>query len=120
MTRFRLSATAAAIALLLVASVAAEARRISVNELEDGEILVQSQRSIVIRSPGGDMEKQQDDAVKLLYRMAQRECALVLDTIGSSCELAAINTNVSANEDGGERSPTVRASGNFSLKIKLK
>lgn len=89
-------------------------------KLESGQLMVQAQRSLILR-PGeaADLAKEQDDAVRLIYRMAERECALVLETIGETCELVSVTTSVSANEDGG-RSPSIRASGNFSMKVGLK
>lgn len=120
MTKLSIFAAAAALLAVLPSSADAQyARRLQPSQLEDGEILVQAQRSLTIRPGQGDTAKQQDDAVKLIYKMAERECGLILETIGSACELAGIATNVSTNESG-EQVTTIRASGNFQLKIRLK
>lgn len=119
MSGLRLVIAAALAAGIVTTADAQYGRRLASGQLEEGQILVQAQRSMTIRPGDGDSAKQQDEAIKLIYRMAERECALILDTIGSACELAGITTNVSTNE-GDERTTTIRASGNFQLKIRLK
>lgn len=117
--RFRVSTLAVLVAAACAAP-AAQAQLRHPGQLESGQIMIQAQRSVILRAgDADDLAKEQDDAVRLIYRMADRECALVLETIGESCELVSVNTSVSANEDGA-RTPSVRASGSFSMKVRLK
>jgi hypothetical protein len=112
---------AASLAVGSVSEAGAQMRPMGPRSLAEGEIVIQSNRSITLRpESGADVAKQQDDAVRLIYRMAERECALVLETIGATCELTSVSTNVSSNEDGSVRAPMVRATGSFGMKVKLK
>jgi hypothetical protein len=88
-------------------------------ELQSGEILVQAQRSLSLAvDRSEDAQAKQDEAIRMIYRMADRECALLLETIAETCELVGVNANASFNDQN--RSPTVNASGNFSMKVRLK
>lgn len=85
---------------------------------DDGSIVVQSSRSFTLPLKGDDASvAQQDEAVRLIYRMAQHECAALLETIAASCQLTGVSTNVNVNEEPMQR---LRANGTITMSVKLK
>lgn len=121
------SAIAATLSVLLAIGAAFEASAQSFphqagrmrQQLEDGQILVQASRSLnVPTNDGDDMDAKRAEATKSLYRMAERECPLLLDTIAESCTLASLSTNVSEGESSSTRG--LRLSVNYTMTVKLR
>lgn len=74
------------------------------------------------QAPVGDAEaasKAQEQARRVLYEAAARECGVLQSVIASDCRLESININV--NRTYGNQQPEgFNANGNFSFHIKLK
>lgn len=93
-------------------------------ELQDGQMLVQAQRSVILPlQTSDDPGARQDDAVRMIYRMVDRDCALLLETIAETCELVSLS--VSSNAGGRNRlttevGQTASANASFSMKVRLK
>ncbi|MFC3693652.1 hypothetical protein ACFOWB_15640 [Chenggangzhangella methanolivorans] len=93
-------------------------------ELKEGEILVQARRSVTLPVERlEDAGTRQDDAVRMIYRMIDRDCGLLLETIAETCELASLSVTSSYADRTTMRigaQPTTGASANFAMKVRLK
>lgn len=93
-------------------------------QLQDGEMLVQAQRSVILPLQASDDQvTRQDDAVRMIYRTVDRDCALLLETIAESCELASLSVASSAggrNRLSSDVGQTASANASFSMKVRLK
>ena len=53
---------------------------------------------------GGDQAiKAQEDARRIVYDLAERECAILREVVASECRLESINVNVQRNQFGQQR-----------------
>jgi len=75
-------------------------------------------------APAGDGDaalKAQEDGRRLIYDIAGRECAMMLQTLASDCHIESINVNVQhvpANQNfNGPRGEGYNISGNISYRI---
>lgn len=93
-------------------------------QLQDGEMLVQAQRSVILPLQAAeDQATKQDDAVRMIYRMVDRDCALLLETIAETCELVSLSVSSSAggrNRLSSDVGQTASANASFSMKVRLK
>ena len=66
---------------------------------------------------GGDQAiKAQEDARRLVYDLAARECAILRDVLASECRLELINVNVQRNQFGQQKGG-LNVNGNVGFRI---
>ncbi|HXD43508.1 MAG TPA: hypothetical protein VN655_00110 [Pseudolabrys sp.] len=87
-----------------------------------GDIRVNVAMSFFVAAPTDDSEpavKAQEQARRVIYESAARECDVLRGTIAGECRLESININV--NRQYGNQVPQgFNASGNFTYHVKLK
>lgn len=87
-----------------------------------GDIRVNVSMSFFVAAPMHDVEaaaKAQEQARRVIYESAGRECELLRAVIASECRLESININV--NRNYGNQSPEgFNTSGSFGFRVKLK
>lgn len=66
-----------------------------------------------------DLPTQQEDALRALYKLAGRSCALVLETIADRCELRNVSTNI-RNDEGGQRPNRVTVTAQVMMAVEFK
>lgn len=87
-----------------------------------GEVRVQVNMNFFVSAPTNDTEasvKAQENARRVLYDRAARECDLLKATLASECRLESVNVNMNRNY-GGSQPEGFNASGNFTFKVTLK
>jgi hypothetical protein len=87
-----------------------------------GEIRVGVSMSFFMAAPMNDVEaaaKAQQQARKVIYESAGRECDLLRAVIASECRLESININVNRNY-GNQTPEGFNTSGSFAFRVKLK
>jgi glutamine amidotransferase PdxT len=66
---------------------------------------------------GGEQAiKAQEDARRLVYDLAARECAILRDVLASECRLESINVNVQRNQFGPQKDG-LNVNGNVGFRI---
>jgi len=128
MFRFTLSAVAAVLFVALVG--AASAQTIVVNPgrqpMAPGSVepvRISLAVSIFVPAPNGDSEqalKAQESGRRMIYEVAARECALLLDVLASDCHLESINVTVqrlAAGQFGQAKVEGFNISGNVGFRI---
>jgi hypothetical protein len=66
---------------------------------------------------GGEQAiKAQEDARRLVYDLAARECAILRDVLASECRLESINVNVQRNQFGQQKDG-LNVNGNVGFRI---
>ena len=90
---------------------------------EDGSARIQS--SISMTFPVKDDEDaaaQQQVALRSFYKVAAGSCAMVLETVADTCEIAGMTTNVNARDRnvGGYGASQVTVTGQITMKVKFK
>jgi hypothetical protein len=66
---------------------------------------------------GGEQAiKAQEDARRVVYELAARECAVLRDALASECHLESINVNVQRNQFGQQRDG-LNVNGNVGFRI---
>lgn len=87
-----------------------------------GEVRVQVNMNFFVNAPTNDTEASvtaQENARRVLYDRAARECDLLKATLASECRLESVNVNMNRNY-GGSQPEGFNASGNFTFKVTLK
>jgi hypothetical protein len=87
-----------------------------------GDIRVNVGMSFFVAAPTDDSEaavKAQEQARRVIYESAARECDVLRATIASDCRLDSININVNRNY-GGQSPQGFNANGSFAYHVKLK
>jgi hypothetical protein len=87
-----------------------------------GEVRVQVNMNFFVSAPTNDTEasvKAQENARRVLYDRAARECDLLKATLASECRLESVNVNMNRNY-GGSQPEGFNANGSFSFKVTLK
>ncbi|WP_413710316.1 hypothetical protein [Rhizobium sp. Rhizsp82] len=83
-----------------------------------GTINIQSSLSMTVPA---DMSmnpaEQIEVAQKAFYAMAQRQCQLVLDTLGETCQVTNLTNNADLNRSGGS---FISVRGTVTMAVKLK
>ena len=104
---------------------AAKADQVVIQNTHDSkpEIRVQVNMSFFVPGPVNASEaslKSQEDARKMLYANASRECDVLRETIASACRIESVSVNVNRNNYGGAQGEGFTATGNFGFRITLK
>lgn len=87
-----------------------------------GEVRVQVNMNFFVNAPTNDTEasvKAQENARRVLYDRAARECDLLKATLASECRLESVNVSMNRNY-GGAQPEGFNANGSFSFKVTLK
>lgn len=87
-----------------------------------GEVRVQVNMNFFVNAPTNDTEASvtaQENARRVLYDRAARECDLLKATLASECRLESVNVNMNRNY-GGSQPEGFNANGSFSFKVTLK
>lgn len=87
-----------------------------------GEVRVQVNMNFFVNAPTNDTEasvKAQENARRVLYDRAARECDLLKATLASECRLESVNVNMNRNY-GGSQPEGFNANGSFAFKVTLK
>jgi hypothetical protein len=66
-----------------------------------------------------DLESQQEEALRSLYKLAGRSCALVLETIADKCEIKNMTTNV-RSDDTGQRARRLTVTAQVMMHVDFK
>ena len=104
---------------------AAKADQVVIQSTHDSkpEIHVQVNMSFFVPGPVNASEaslKNQEEARRMLYANAGRECDVLRATIASACRIESMSVNVNRNNYGGAQSEGFTATGNFAFRITLK
>jgi hypothetical protein len=75
-----------------------------------------------LTSDGEAATKAQENARRVLYESASRECELLKATIASECRMESINVNMNRNQvyPGSNQPEGFNANGNFAYKVLMK
>jgi hypothetical protein len=67
---------------------------------------------------GGDQStKAQEDARRMVYSLAEHECAILREVLASDCHLESINVNVQRNPAYGQQKDGLNVNGNVGFRI---
>ena len=67
---------------------------------------------------GGDQSaKAQEDARRMVYGLADLECAILREVLASECHLESINVNVQRNPAFGQQKDGLNVNGNVGFRI---
>jgi len=67
---------------------------------------------------GGDQSaKAQEDARRMVYGLADHECAILREVLASECHLESINVNVQRNPAFGQQKDGLNVNGNVGFRI---
>jgi hypothetical protein len=67
---------------------------------------------------GGDQSaKAQEDARRMLYGLAENECAILREVLASECHLESINVNVQRNPAFGQQKDGLNVNGNVGFRV---
>jgi hypothetical protein len=97
-------------------------QRPGVTAKSGGEIRVQVAMGFFVPAPESTGEaamKAQEQARRVLYESAGRECELLRATLASDCRLESVNVNMNRGY-GGQRPEGFNANGNFVYRVTLK
>mgnify|MGYP001205299559 CR=1 FL=1 len=61
-----------------------------------------------------------EQARRIVYKMAARECDVVLEVLAKECRLESINVNVNTNRQYNNATPGYQVNGNIGLRAVLK
>lgn len=89
---------------------------------QKGEVRVQVNMSFFVNAPTGDAEaavKAQENARRMLYDSAGRECELLKAVLASECRLESVNVNMNRNF-GNQQPEGFNANGSFAFRVMLK
>ncbi|MEI9401442.1 hypothetical protein [Mesorhizobium argentiipisi] len=69
-----------------------------------------------------DAAAQQQVALRSFYKVAAGSCALVIETVADTCEIAGMSTNLNARDRniGGYGGSQLTVSGQITMKVKFK
>jgi hypothetical protein len=69
-----------------------------------------------------DAAAQQQVALRSFYKVAAGSCALVIETVADTCEIAGMSTNLNARDRniGGFGGSQLTVSGQITMKVKFK
>lgn len=87
-----------------------------------GEVRVSVNMSFFVPSSVSDTDaatKAQEQARRVLYENAARECELLRATIAAECRLESVNVNMNRNYPGNQPEG-FNANGNFGFRVTLK
>lgn len=87
-----------------------------------GEVRVQVNMNFFVNAPTNDSEasvKAQENARRVLYDRAARECDLLKATLASECRLESVNVSMNRHY-GGSQPEGFNANGSFAFKVTLK
>ncbi|CDX35264.1 exported hypothetical protein [Mesorhizobium sp. SOD10] len=90
---------------------------------EDGSARIQSSISMTFPvKDDDDAAVQQQVALRSFYKVAAGSCALVLETVADTCEIAGMSTNLNARDRniGGYGGSQLTVSGQITMKVKFK
>jgi hypothetical protein len=122
MIRFAMIGMLLAAPFLSAAAVNAQSRMtIDPSPPRGDQVRVQINVSFVLPGVPGDGDeavKAQENARRMLYRIADRECAVLKETIASDCRLESVNVNV--NRFRNQNADTLNAGANMTFRIQIK
>lgn len=122
MIRFATIGILLAAPFLSAAAVNAQSRMIiDPTQSRGDQVRVQINITFVLPGAAGDGDesvKAQENARRMLYRIADRECGVLKETIASDCRLEAVNVNV--NRIRNQAADTLNASANMTFRIQVK
>ena len=87
-----------------------------------GEVRVQVNMNFFVTAPTSDTQaavKAQENARRVLYDSAGKECELLKAALASECRLESVNVNMNRNY-GNQQPEGFNANGSFSFKVTLK
>lgn len=87
-----------------------------------GEVRIQVNMNFFVTAPTSDSEaavKAQENARRVLYESAGRECDLLKAVIASECRLESVNVNMNRNY-GNQQPEGFNANGSFAFRVTLK
>jgi len=90
---------------------------------EDGSTRIQSSISMTFPvKDDDDAATQQQVALRSFYKVAAGSCAMVLETVADTCEIAGMTTNLNARDRnlGGYGGSQLTVSGQITMKVKFK
>lgn len=90
---------------------------------EDGSARIQSSISMTFPvKDDDDAAAQQQVALRSFYKIAAGSCAMVLETVADTCEIAGMSTNLNARDrnTGGYGGSQLTVSGQITMKVKFK
>lgn len=90
---------------------------------EDGSARIQSSISMTFPvKDDDDAAAQQQVALRSFYKVAAGSCAMVLETVADTCEIAGMSTNLNARDrnTGGYGGSQLTVSGQITMKVKFK
>jgi len=109
-----------------VASASAQADQIVIQNRPDGgksEIRVQVSMSFFVPGPVNSSEaslKSQEEARRVLYENAGRECDVLRATIATDCHIESMSVNINRSNYGQAQNEGFSATGNFAFRVTLK
>lgn len=90
---------------------------------EDGAAKIQSSISMTFPvKDDDDAAAQQQVALRSFYKVAAGSCAMVVETVADTCEIAGMSTNLNARDRniGGYGGSQLTVSGQITMKVKFK
>ena len=87
-----------------------------------GEVRIQVNMNFFVTAPTSNTEaavKAQENARRVLYDSAGRECELLKAVIASECRLESVNVNMNRNY-GNQQPEGFNANGSFAYRVTLK
>ena len=97
-------------------------KRSAVLPPQSGEVRVNVSMNFFVQAPMNDSQatvKAQEDARRILYESAGRECAVLQASIAGECRLESINVHMNHNYNR-QQPDGFNASGNFAYRVTLK
>jgi hypothetical protein len=85
-------------------------------EAEQVRVSVGINMFVPVTGGGEQAIKAQEDARRVVYDLAARECAVLRDALASECHLESINVNVQRNQFGQQRDG-LNVNGNVGFRI---
>ena len=92
------------------------------NTESKGEVRVQVNMNFFVAAPMSNTEaaaKAQENARRVLYDSASRECEVLKATLASECRLESVNVNVNRNY-GNQQPEGFNANGSFGFRVTVK
>jgi hypothetical protein len=85
-----------------------------------GEVRVQVNMSFFVAGPVNGSEaslKSQEEARRVLYESAGRECAVLRATIATDCRIESVGVNINRSNYGQAQNEGFSAVGNFAFRV---
>jgi hypothetical protein len=85
--------------------------------VEQIQVQVSVNMFVPLAGGGGQATKAQEDGRRMVYDLAEHECAVLREALASECHLETINVNVTHNQNMSQQPDGLSVNGNVGFRI---